>query len=36
MKLDPTLSGMLVQLDHNYSNYLLTDGSLVVKLKKAL
>jgi len=36
MKLDPILSGMLVQLDPNYSNYLLTDGALVLELRKAL
>ena len=36
MRLDATLSGMLVQLDHHYSSFLLSDGTLVVKLKKAL
>ena len=34
MKLDPTLTEMLVQLDSRYSNFLLNDGTLVVKLKK--
>jgi len=36
MKLDSTLTGMLIQLDHRYSNLLLNDGTLVVRLKKAL
>jgi len=36
MRLDATLSGMLVQLDSRYTNYKMTDGTLIVRLKKAL
>ena len=36
MRLDATLSGMLVKLDTRYSNFLMSDGTLVVRLKKAL
>jgi len=36
MKLDPTLSGMHIRLDHHYNPFLLPDGTLVVKLMKAL
>jgi len=36
MWLDATLSGMLVKLDTRYSNFLMPDGTLVVKLKRAL
>jgi len=36
MRLDATLSGMLVQIDSCYSDYLMSDGTLIVRLKKAL
>lgn len=36
MRLDPTLAAILVEMDSSYRNYLLKDGSLIVKLEKAL
>ena len=36
MKLDPNMSTMLVKLDSRYSKFLLTDRTIVMKLKKAL
>ena len=36
MRIDSTLAAILVDLDESYKDYLLDDGSLIVKLEKAL
>ncbi len=36
MKIDPTLSAILVEMDSSYKACLLSDGSIVVRLEKAL
>jgi len=36
MKIDPVIAQILVGIDPTYKDYLLPDGSLVVRLKKAL
>ncbi len=36
MRIDPTLAAILVKLDSSYKDCLLSDGSLIVRLEKAL
>lgn len=36
MELDPTIAGILVQIDNNYEQFLKEDGSMIVQLNKAL
>jgi hypothetical protein len=36
MRLDKTMTDIIVELDHEYRKYVCSDGSVVVRLDKAL